>query len=114
MNDWKSQLKVEMERAESARSKGNEGQTRVCARRAAGIAIREFYARRGDIVHTPSALTLLDKLAVEPNLSPELTQSINYLVLRVDKEFKLPAGIDLLDEVRNLCNALLHFDPAEL
>jgi len=55
MNDWKDKLEIEFERAETARSSGNEGQARVCARRAAGIAIREYYARRGQSVHTPSA-----------------------------------------------------------
>jgi len=32
--------------AHKARAAGNEGQARVCARRAAGIAVREWYKRR--------------------------------------------------------------------
>ena len=42
MADWKEKLQKEFERAQIARASGNEGQARVCARRAAGIAIREY------------------------------------------------------------------------
>ena len=107
MSDWKAQLKTEFERAEAARARGNEGQTRVCARRAAGIAIREYYARRGQSVRTPSAYDLLQLLTNEPHLSPDLKQAAVYLTLRVTEEFKLPVDVDLLNEARKLCDGLL-------
>ena len=107
MTDWKEKLQKEFERAESARAGGNEGQARVCARRAAGIAIREYYARRGYRVRTPSAYDLLQMLVNEPQLSSELKRSATYLTLRVNEEFKLPFDVDLLDEARNLCDELL-------
>jgi len=107
MEDWKAQLQTEFERAEAARARGNEGQTRVCARRAAGIAIREYYARRGQAVRTPSAYDLLQLLAEEPHLSPDLKQAAYYLTLRVTEEFKLPVDVDLLTESRKLCDGLL-------
>ena len=66
MSDWKVKLETEFERAEAARANGNEGQARVCARRAAGIAIREYYARRGQSVHTPSAYDLLQLSPTPP------------------------------------------------
>lgn len=107
MEDWKAQLQTEFERAEAARARGNEGQTRVCARRAAGIAIREYYARRGQAVRTPSAYDFLQLLAEEPHLSPDLKQAAYYLTLRVTEEFKLPVDVDLLTESRKLCDGLL-------
>ena len=107
MAEWKEQLQIEFERAEAARGRGNEGQARVCARRAAGIAIREYYTRRGKPVRTPSAYDLLQRLADEPLLSPELRRASAYLTLRVTEEFKLPVDIDLLDEARKLCEGLL-------
>jgi HEPN domain-containing protein len=107
MTDWKAQLELEFERAEAARARGNEGQTRVCARRAAGIAIREYYARRGQSVRTPSAYDLLQLLTDEPHLSPDLKQAAAYLTLRVTEEFKLPVDVDLLNEARKLCDGLL-------
>lgn len=107
MSDWKAQLETEFERAEAARARGNEGQTRVCARRAAGIAIREYYARRGQSIRTPSAYDLLQHLTNEPQLSTELQQAAAYLTLRVTEEFKLPVDVDLLDEAHKLCDGLL-------
>ena len=107
MTEWKEKIKVEFSRAEAARAKGNEGQARVCARRAAGIAIREYYARRGQSVRTPSAYDLLQLIADEPQLAPELKQSATYLILRVNEEFKLPVDVDLVDEARKLCDGLL-------
>jgi len=107
MTDWKAQLELEFERAADARARGKEGQARVCARRAAGIAVREYYARRGQSIRTPSAYDLLQLLADEPHLSPELKQAAAYLTLRVNEEFKLPVEVDLLDEARKLCDGLL-------
>ena len=107
MANWKEKLQIEFERAETARAGGNEGQARVCARRAAGIAIREYYARRGQAVRTPSAYELLHLLTEEPHLSPDLKQAAVYLTLRVNEEFKLPVEVDLLNEARKLCDALL-------
>jgi len=39
-----AQIDAEFKHAEQARSRGNEGQARVCARRAVGIAAREYFA----------------------------------------------------------------------
>ena len=107
MSDWKAKIEAEFDRAQDARASGNEGQARVCARRAAGTAIREYYARRGQSVRTPSAYDLLQLLADEPHLSPELKQAAAYLTLRVNEEFKLPIDVDLLEEARKLCDGLL-------
>ena len=42
--DWQAEIQAELEKAQQARARGNEGQARVCARRAAGIAAREYFA----------------------------------------------------------------------
>ena len=107
MKDWKSEIQAEFERAEQARARGNEGQARVCARRAAGIAAREYLTRHGEIIRIPSAYDLLNRLAEEQSLSSELRQSARYLTLRVNEEFKLPVNVDLIAEARKLCDELL-------
>lgn len=114
MEDWKTRLEAEFERAQAARFQGNEGQARVCARRAAGIAIREYYARHGQPVRTPSAYDLLRLLTEEAHLSPDLKQAAAYLTLRVTEEFKLPVDVDLLEEARKLCEGLIKKDPKGL
>lgn len=107
MMEWKVKLEREFERAAEARARNNEGQARVCARRAAGIAVREYYARRGQTVRTPSAYDLLQLLAGEPDLSPALKRAAGYLTLRVNEEFKLPVDVDLVEEARKLSDGLL-------
>jgi hypothetical protein len=107
MTDWQSKLQAEFDRAEQARSKGNEGQARVCARRAAGIAIREYFTRKG--IHPPStsAVDLLNLLKEDPLLSPDLKLIVDHLTLRVTEEFKLPVDVDLIAEAKKLCESLL-------
>jgi HEPN domain-containing protein len=107
MKDWQSEMQAEFERAGQARTRGNEGQARVCARRAAGIAAREYFTRRGERIRTSSAYDLLNRLAQDPSLSNELRRSAGYLTLRVNQEFTLPVNVDLVAEARNLCNDLL-------
>jgi hypothetical protein len=109
MEDVNSQvlMDAEFKRAEQARARGNEGQARVCARRAAGIAAREYFARRGQAIHIPSAYDLLNMLIEDPSLSDDLRQIAAHLTLRVDEEFKLPADIDLIVESKKLCDKLL-------
>ena len=100
-------MQAEFERAEQARARGNEGQARVCARRAAGIAAREYFTRRGERIRTPSAYDLLNLLKEDPHLPPDLKLVADHLTLRVTEEFKLPVNIDLVAEARMFCKELL-------
>ena len=111
MADWKASLEKEFQMAANARARDNEGQARVCARRAAGIAIREYLARRGIKPRSPSAVELLKTLIDLPDAPAAARRSAEYLTLRVNEAFELPAGVDLIREARRLCEALL---PAEL
>jgi HEPN domain-containing protein len=106
MADWQTQIEKEFAQAQQARTKGNEGQARVCARRAAGIAAREYFARQGRIFRTPSAYDLLNELVHEAGISSKLRRSAEYLTLRVNEEFKLPVDVDLIEEARKLCEGL--------
>jgi HEPN domain-containing protein len=107
MTDWQEKLQKEFELAEQARTRNNEGQARVCARRAAGIAIREHLARQGIRPLSTSAYDLLNLLKDDPRLSPNLKLIIDHLTLRVTEEFKLPVDADLVAEARTLCDELL-------
>ncbi len=106
-SDWKTALHEELARAEAARARGNEGQARVCARRAAGIAIREYLRRKGTPIRDPSAYRLLTILKDSPDLAPDLRQAAGHLTLRVTEAFTLPLDVDLIAEARRLCTGLL-------
>jgi len=107
MENWKEQIDSELERAALARTRKNEGQARVCARRTAGIAIRESLTRRG--VHPPStsAYDLLNLLKNDPLLPTDIKMVVDHLTLRVTEEFKLPVDADLVKDARVLCKYLL-------
>ena len=107
MTSWKEKLELEFQRAEDARAKNNEGQARVCARRAAGIAVREYLTRKGIPPRTASAYDLLNLLKDDPLLSSDLSLIVHHLTLRVTEEFKLPIDADLVAEARTLCDELL-------
>ena len=107
MTNWQNELQLEFERAEQARAKGNEGQARVCARRAAGVAIREYLARRGIRPPSASAYDLLNLIKEDLHLSPDLKLIADHLTARVTDEFKLPISADLVAEAKQLCDALL-------
>lgn len=107
MTTLQTRIQAEFERAEQARAKGNEGQARVCARRAAGTAVREYLARQGIRPNSPSAVDVLNLLKEDPRLSPDLRLIVDHLTLRVTEEFKLPVEADLIAEARRLCDELL-------
>lgn len=107
MTDWQAKLQKEFDMAEQARTRENEGQARVCARRAAGIAIREYLTRQGLRPPSTSAYDLLNLIKDDPLLSPEIKLFAGHLTLRVTEEFKLPVDADLVAEARKLCNELL-------
>ncbi len=105
-----AEIQAELERAKRARAQGNEGRARVCARRAAGIAAREYLTRRGQPPRTSSAYDVLQVLAEEPSVPIRVRESALRLTLRVDEEFRLPQGLDLLEEARVLCESLMPED----
>ncbi len=105
--DWKTQLKNELEMAADARAVKNEGKARVCARRAAGVAIREYLTRRGIKPPSVSAYDLLKVLEEMDDTPADLRQASTYLRLRVTEEFRLPVDVDLVAEAKKICSVLL-------
>ena len=109
-----AEIYAELERADAARAAGNEGRARVCARRAAGMAARDFLTQAEvrpfytaqDETRTNSAYEALQTLAALPRLAPEMKQAAVHLTMRVNGKFHLPPGIDLIDEAHKLIGGL--------
>ena len=99
-------VEAELENAERARLVGNEGRARVCARRAAGIAARDFLTRHGVRSSDASAYAVLQALAEFPGLAPHLRTAAVHLTTRVTEEFTLPMDVDLVAEARKLIGGL--------
>ena len=100
------EIEIELQNAERARLAGNEGRARVCARRAAGIAARNFLTRHAIRPKDRSAYTALQTLAEFPGLSPDLRIATLHLVTRVTEEFTLPVDADLIADARKLIGGL--------
>src|SRR5512140_3602092 len=101
-----SEIQSELDKAPQARARGNEGQARVCARRPAGTAARAYFERLGKPILSSSAYDLLKAIAEDQAISAHLRESAVYLTLRVDEQFKLPPGVDLLAEAKKFCESL--------
>lgn len=102
----KAEIAQELMRAATARQEGFEGRARVCARRATGVAIREYRRLRGEATLRANAYDLLAGLSDEENLPEEGRRAVEHLLLRVDEEFRLPEEIDLLMEAKRLIDLL--------
>jgi HEPN domain-containing protein len=107
MTNWKKAFEKELQMAADARERGNEGRARVCARRAAGVVIREDFLRRGLSCRTSSAYDLLRALLDLPEIPDEARRAAGHLTLRVTEEFKFPVAVDLVEAARTLCKSLL-------
>ncbi len=107
MKNWKDEFKEEMTRGYAVRAEGNEGQARVCARRAAGAALREYLQRQGARRITSNAYELLKDFLTREDLPDEVRRAAVLLTLRVNEAFKLPVDADLLAEARLLAEWLL-------
>jgi HEPN domain-containing protein len=107
MNETALDIQREFEQAQKARANGNEGRARVCARRAAGIAIRDYLVRKGIRPPSRSAHDLLNLIKDSASLPPDLRLVADHLTLRVTEEFKLPIEVDLVAESKSLCDWLM-------
>lgn len=97
---------AELENARRSRREGNEGRARVCARRAAGAAARDFLTRRGVRLRTASAYDALRVLEQFPGLAADLRSAASHLTVRVTEEFALPTEVDLIAEAEKLIHGL--------
>lgn len=105
--EWHQSLNSEFQQAETARAAGNEGRARVCARRAAGIAIREYLSRQGQTVQGASSYDLITRLMETPGIPSDVREICIHLSMQVSEEFTLPVEVDLVAESRLLCSLLL-------
>jgi hypothetical protein len=107
-DSWKARFESEIERAEIARDRGNEGMARVCARRAAGLVAAEYLARGGINLPGKSAYDRLKFLCEMEDISPEIRKVATHFLIRITTDHQLPVDADLIQESRWLASALLN------
>lgn len=105
--DWEKKFSDEIQRAEIARSKGNEGMARVCARRAAGIAIEEYLDKTANKFESNSTLAKLEYINSLPIIPDNIKKTISDLLIHVTPEHTHPRNSDLVSEARKLREELM-------
>ncbi len=78
------EIQKELDHARAAQQKGNAGMARVCARRAAGIALRKSQGKRG------SAVEHLRALAKDASAPESIRQAAERLGATVQKDHTVP------------------------
>jgi hypothetical protein len=99
---WQDEVLLELKAARLAAREKLTGRSRVCARRAAGRAVKEYFNRFGN---QESALNFFDCLVAyghEPDLPDAVRTSAQHLVQKVDQNHNLPGNIDLIADAENL------------
>lgn len=112
-NTDESKIEQELNKAEEARESGNEGMARVCARRAVGIAIGNYFRRQGYPDPENSAYNRLRHFCEAPDTPVELRQIASHFLIRVNPDHLLPLDIDLISEARWLISQLKLIAPPE-
>jgi hypothetical protein len=104
---WFQEFQKEIEQAKAAREAGNEGMARVCARRAAGVVVGEYFHLKGVNLGKMGAYDRLHYLINQTSTPPEIRRIAEHFVLRVTPERTLPVEADLIAEARWLFTTLL-------
>ena len=81
----KLQIKEELLLAKQSRLEGNEGRARVCARRAAGAAVKEHLVKMGRTQKQENAIQSLLILAQMKTLPARVQEAVDWLVQRVNQ-----------------------------
>ncbi len=106
-SQWLIKYNSELQHGLQARAEGNEGMARVCARRAAGEVVREYFQRQNLTLTKPSALHALKTLTTYELVSPRTREIATHFVWQITTEHTLPGEVDLLAEVQWLVHELL-------
>ncbi|MEJ2561957.1 MAG: hypothetical protein P8Z42_04630 [Anaerolineales bacterium] len=105
-----AEIEREMDLAEESRRQGREGRARVCARRAAGMAVAVFQERKTGVRPQANFYRLLRWFQQADDVPDRLKQAAARLTTRVRSDYSLPHPDDPLQDARTLIEALLSED----
>lgn len=88
------QIESELQQAREAQLTGNPGLARVCARRAAGIAIRKWLGQAGD------AMKQLGRLQADQRMPENVREAARRLSTKVQLDHTLPFESDPIEDAR--------------
>ncbi len=107
---WFGHYTAELEHARQARQSGNEGMARVCARRAVGWVLGEYFTRHGIEFQNPSAYERIKFLIEMEDVSETVKDIAGHFTLRITADHALPIEADLIQDAQWLQKTLLESD----
>jgi hypothetical protein len=110
----KQEINIELQIAEDSRSGGNEGRARVCARRAAGLAIGYFYEFQTGDSAPKNAYNLLQWISARGEISSVVRDAAQRLTVRVTPDHTLPHDEDPIADAGLIIDALIVDDLYEI
>ena len=99
-------VEEELRQASYWRTKGNEGRSRVCARRAAGWAVGNYRRRSSHVNVDDDAYKHLIWLKDETNKDQQLREAADRLCTKVREDFELPHDEDPVEDARVIIEGL--------
>lgn len=100
-------IEEELTAAHDSRLKGNEGRARVCARRAAGLAIGIYFENLSGEKPPRSVYKLLQWFTEQEEIPEQLRRSAQRLTVHVTPEFELPHEEDPIHDAQAIITAIL-------
>jgi len=104
---WEILFQAEINQAEDARTKGNEGMARVCARRAVGIVLGEYFRRENIAPAKTSAYDRMRQVEKLPDFPGDVLSLVRHFLVRINPDYSLPIEADLIDEAKQIRETLL-------
>jgi hypothetical protein len=97
---------IESELSNSAmfESKHELGKSRVCARKAAGLAIRYWLQNKMQLNESISPFQAIELFYEKADTSPDIHQAAGFLLQKVDLNYNFPDQINLISEAKKIIN----------
>jgi len=100
-------IRRELDWAAAARGAGNDGKARVCARRAAGIAIAYWLEHHPERIWGLDAMTRLNHVRTDSTLPAEVREAATRLTTKITEQFFSAFSTNPLDDCRILADYFL-------
>ena len=105
---YPDEIEKELKRGRQAKEEGNEGMARVCARRAAGVAIRLWKDKRGrDIKWGTSAMSQLKTMSLDESFPEAVRKAAERLTTQQQHDHAMPFDNDPLEDAGIVIEHLL-------
>jgi hypothetical protein len=108
IEDAQQQIDREFENARLALTDGNDGRARVCARRAAGVAIGVWLLRNRETGWPADAMNRIRLVRGENSMPEEVRNAAARLIARVTPDFTSPIDTDPVEDALILVRHFLH------